>query len=196
MSSVERVQYTIKATPQEVSPEVDFIDRDAYYNVQQENILFMQQSAAEDRSQATGGSSDANGAATEVPFPRSDEELLRSGWPWAGGVMFSDVHMRYREDFAPVLKGLDLTIQPGERVGIVGRTGSGKSSIFRCLMRLNEIESGKIYMDGVDISAVGLGTLRSSISVIPQDPVLFSGSIRSNPNQTPYCARAPLSAST
>jgi ABC-type multidrug transport system fused ATPase/permease subunit len=92
----------------------------------------------------------------------------------------SDVSMRYRADFDPVLKGLTVTINQGDRIGIVGRTGSGKSSIFRAVLRLTEIESGKIFIDGVDISAVGLDAIRSGISIIPQDPVLFSGTIRAN----------------
>lgn len=111
-------------------------------------------------------------------LPISDRELLCSGWPWRGGVQFSDVVMRYRDDSAPVLKGVNLEIEPGHSIGIVGRTGSGKSSLFRALLRLNEVESGRISIDGVGISAVGLDALRCGISIIPQDPVLFSGSIR------------------
>jgi ABC-type multidrug transport system fused ATPase/permease subunit len=111
-------------------------------------------------------------------LPASDEELVRSGWPWQGGIVFNGVKMRYREDFDPVLVNVTVNIAPGASVGIVGRTGSGKSSLFRGLLRLTELEAGMIAIDGVDAAAVGLDALRSGISIIPQDPVLFSGSIR------------------
>ena len=110
----------------------------------------------------------------------TDEELLASGWPWNGGITFVNASMRYREDFDPVLKGVSVSISPGESVGIVGRTGSGKSTLFRVLLRLSELEAGQILIDGVDIARIGLDTLRSRISIIPQDAVLFSGSIRMN----------------
>ena len=117
------------------------------------------------------------GEGNEVP---SDEELVASGWPWNGGITFVNASMRYREDFDPVLKGVSVSISPGESVGIVGRTGSGKSTLFRVLLRLSELEAGQILIDGVDIARIGLDTLRSRISIIPQDAVLFSGSIRMN----------------
>ncbi|KAM3568005.1 hypothetical protein VYU27_009863 [Nannochloropsis oceanica] len=88
--------------------------------------------------------------------------------------------MRYREDTDPILQGFTAAIRPKEKVGIVGRTGAGKSSLFVGLLRLVEMEHGSVEIDGVDISKVGLSTLRSAISVIPQDPVLFSGTIRTN----------------
>lgn len=78
------------------------------------------------------------------------------------------------------MKGLDLNIYPGEKVGIVGRTGAGKSSLVTAILRLVELESGAIYIDDVDCSKIGLNALRSKVSVIPQDPVLFSGTIRTN----------------
>jgi ABC-type multidrug transport system fused ATPase/permease subunit len=88
--------------------------------------------------------------------------------------------MRYAEGLKPVLRTVDFFVPGGSRIGIVGRSGSGKSSIFRALMRLTNIESGTIFIDGIDISKVDLKILRSQISIIPQDPVLFTGSIRSN----------------
>jgi ABC-type multidrug transport system fused ATPase/permease subunit len=103
---------------------------------------------------------------------------VKSGWPWQGGISFKNVRMRYRDDFEPVLMNVNVDIPPGASVGIVGRTGSGKSSLFRALLRLTELERGTIAIDGVDAAAVGLDALRSGISIIPQDPVLFSGSIR------------------
>ena len=108
------------------------------------------------------------------------EAQVGPGWPWKGGVRFENVGMRYRSDFQPVLRGVNLNVKPGEMVGIVGRTGSGKSSLFRALLRLTELEKGAISIDGVDISRVDLEMLRSSVAIIPQEPVLFSGSIRRN----------------
>lgn len=78
------------------------------------------------------------------------------------------------------MKGLDITIPPRSKVGVVGRTGAGKSTLMVSLLRIVELSSGSIHIDGVDISQIGLKLLRSMIAVIPQDPVLFSGTVRSN----------------
>ncbi|EGW34105.1 uncharacterized protein SPAPADRAFT_133715 [Spathaspora passalidarum NRRL Y-27907] len=103
-----------------------------------------------------------------------------STWPREGGIEFDKVNMRYRPELPLILKGLTFTIAPHEKVGICGRTGAGKSSIMTALYRLSELETGKILIDGVDISKIGLKSLRSHLSIIPQDPVLFNGTIRSN----------------
>ncbi|KAF3993697.1 hypothetical protein FT663_01110 [Candidozyma haemuli var. vulneris] len=101
-------------------------------------------------------------------------------WPMTGYIQFKDVNLRYRENLPLVLKDLNFGIYPGEKVGICGRTGAGKSSIMTGLYRLSELESGSITIDGLDISQLGLRDLRSKLSIIPQDPVLFQGSIRRN----------------
>jgi len=88
--------------------------------------------------------------------------------------------MRYRPGLPLVLRGLDLVIPPRCKVGIVGRTGAGKSSLMIALLRIVELDEGSIHIDGVDIRTLGLKNLRSHIAVIPQDPVLFSGSVRTN----------------
>lgn len=93
---------------------------------------------------------------------------------------FKDFCMRYRADLPLVLKNLSLIIQGGEKVGVVGRTGSGKSSTMLALYRIVEGSQGSILIDGVDIGKIGLKDLRSQLSIIPQEPVLFSGTVRSN----------------
>ncbi|XP_046596329.1 ATP-binding cassette sub-family C member 4 isoform X2 [Neodiprion lecontei] len=100
-------------------------------------------------------------------------------WPSYGCIRLIDVYMRYVEDEAPVLKGLNLVIRPGEKVGIVGRTGAGKSSLISALFRLAKIE-GSMQIDDIDTGSICLEDLRARISIIPQDPVLFSGTLRRN----------------
>jgi len=100
--------------------------------------------------------------------------------PAQGHIEIKDIFLRYRPDQPAVLKGLSMSIKAGEKVGIVGRTGAGKSSIMTALYRLVELSSGSIHIDGVDTSKLGLTDLRSSLAIIPQDPFLFSGTLRSN----------------
>ncbi|XP_072168419.1 multidrug resistance-associated protein 1-like [Diadema setosum] len=101
-------------------------------------------------------------------------------WPQEGGVKFINYSTRYREGLDLVIKGIDLTIKSGEKVGIVGRTGAGKSSLTLALFRIIEPAGGQIEIDGIDIAKIGLRDLRSRITIIPQDPVLFAGSLRMN----------------
>ncbi|KAJ3340676.1 hypothetical protein HDU93_006533 [Gonapodya sp. JEL0774] len=101
-------------------------------------------------------------------------------WPSRGEIVFKDLEMRYRPDLPVVLKKINLHINAGEKVGFVGRTGAGKSSIMIALFRLSEMSGGSIVIDGVNISQIGLNDLRSRLAIIPQDPVLFSGTVRYN----------------
>ncbi|GIQ80078.1 hypothetical protein KIPB_000818 [Kipferlia bialata] len=101
-------------------------------------------------------------------------------WPAQGAIQFNDVVLRYRPELDPVLKGISISIKPGEKVGLVGRTGAGKSTLAVALMRLVEAESGSICMDGLDLSTVGIHDVRGNISSIPQDAFLFAGSLRAN----------------
>ncbi|VEU20987.1 DEKNAAC101911 [Brettanomyces naardenensis] len=100
-------------------------------------------------------------------------------WPQQGRIVFDNVSMRYRPELPYVVKSVSLNVKGGERIGICGRTGSGKSTLVSCLFRMVEFE-GKIFIDNVDISKLGLHTLRKSLSIIPQDPELFEGCIREN----------------
>uniref|UniRef100_A0A7S1IAP7 ATP-dependent transporter ycf16 n=1 Tax=Eutreptiella gymnastica TaxID=73025 RepID=A0A7S1IAP7_9EUGL len=101
-------------------------------------------------------------------------------WPSEGAVVFREVVMRYRHDMAPSLRGLSFAIRPSEKIGIVGRTGAGKSSLLVAMYRFVELSNGAIEIDGLDIADQPLPTLRRAISIIPQDPILFSGTVRYN----------------
>ncbi|KAH0495273.1 hypothetical protein TgHK011_008837 [Trichoderma gracile] len=113
----------------------------------------------------------------EAPLHTVD---VRESWPEKGEIIFDNVEMRYRENLPLVLKGLSIHIRGGERIGIVGRTGAGKSSIMSTLFRLVEISGGSITIDGINIATIGLFDLRSRLAIIPQDPTLFQGTVRSN----------------
>ncbi|XP_050071787.1 ATP-binding cassette sub-family C member 4 [Anopheles maculipalpis] len=116
---------------------------------------------------------------TEIP-PETDPPKVPPGdWPWKGQLQFHNMSLRYEQDAPPVLKQLELVIEPTWKVGIVGRTGAGKSSLIGALFRLARIE-GRIMIDGIDTGVISLEALRSKISIIPQDPVLFSATIRYN----------------
>ncbi len=101
-------------------------------------------------------------------------------WPGEGSVEFINYSTRYRKELEPVLKGLTFKIAPREKVGIVGRTGAGKSSLALAIFRALEADSGKILIDDIDIGLIGLRDLREAITIVPQDPTLFTGTIRSN----------------
>ncbi|KAF8273331.1 P-loop containing nucleoside triphosphate hydrolase protein [Lactarius quietus] len=101
-------------------------------------------------------------------------------WPSNGKVEIKEAVLKYRPELPLVLKGLSMSVEGGEKIGIVGRTGAGKSSIMVALFRIVELVSGSISIDGVDISKLGLNDVRKAISIIPQDSTLFSGSLRSN----------------
>ncbi|XP_070269018.1 multidrug resistance-associated protein 1 isoform X1 [Myotis yumanensis] len=115
----------------------------------------------------------------EAPW-RIQEMTPASTWPQVGRVEFRDYSLRYREDLDLVLKHINITIEGGEKVGIVGRTGAGKSSLTLGLFRIKESSEGEIIIDNVNIAKIGLHDLRFKITIIPQDPILFSGSLRMN----------------
>nr|XP_009685033.1 PREDICTED: multidrug resistance-associated protein 7 [Struthio camelus australis] len=118
---------------------------------------------------------------TDIPTEPQDKLIqVAADWPSQGYVEFQEVVLTYRAGLPNALDGVSFTVYPGEKVGIVGRTGSGKSTLFLALFRMLELKAGRILLDGVDSRLVGLKDLRSRLAIIPQDPFLFSGSIREN----------------
>ncbi|GAB5571545.1 ATP-binding cassette sub-family C member 10 isoform X3 [Prionailurus iriomotensis] len=112
--------------------------------------------------------------------PQGQLPRLGIGWLTQGSVEFQDVVLVYRPGLPNALDGVTFRVQPGEKLGIVGRTGSGKSSLLLVLFRLLEPSSGRVLLDGVDTSQLELAELRSQLAVIPQEPFLFSGTVREN----------------
>ncbi|GMH31056.1 hypothetical protein Nepgr_032899 [Nepenthes gracilis] len=117
--------------------------------------------------------------APEAP-PIIESNRPPPGWPSSGSIKFEDVVLRYRPELPPVLHQVSFTVPPSEKVGIVGRTGAGKSSMLNALFRIVELEKGRILIDDYDIAKFGLTDLRKVLGIIPQAPVLFSGNVRFN----------------
>ncbi|XWS46668.1 hypothetical protein CRYUN_Cryun14cG0087500 [Craigia yunnanensis] len=109
-----------------------------------------------------------------------EDRIPPPNWPAHGNVELKDLQVRYRPSTPLVLKGITLSINGGEKIGVVGRTGSGKSTLIQVFFRLVEPTGGKIIIDGIDICMLGLHDLRSCFGIIPQEPVLFEGTVRSN----------------
>ncbi|CAG8495816.1 30_t:CDS:2 [Acaulospora morrowiae] len=103
-----------------------------------------------------------------------------AAWPTRGDIEVSDLVVRYGQNDQPVLRDISFTVHDEERIGIVGRTGSGKTTLANSFFRLTEATEGRIVIDGIDISNIGLEDLRTRLTIISQDPVLFEGTIRSN----------------
>ena len=126
---------------------------------------------------------DATGQVLEYTKLKTEDQggnEVPEDWPSRGEVEVERLNIAYSSDLPLVLKDVSFTVKAGTRVGIVGRTGAGKSSLTLSLLRLLEPRNGAIRIDGIDISAIKLQALRSRIAFIPQDPVLFSGTVRSN----------------
>lgn len=126
---------------------------------------------------------DANAAERIVEYTQLDQEPqsgipVPASWPPGGEIQVTDLCVAYGPDLPPVLQGLTFTLRAGERVGIVGRTGAGKSSLALALLRCLDARSGSIHIDGTDLAQVRLHDLRSRVGIIPQDPVVFAGTVR------------------
>lgn len=147
-------------------------------------LAFLSQSISE--SEAALTSVERASAMTKLPQEKAvatDESVivLPKKWPDRGVLVFDDVRMRYRPGLPLSLDGLSFALQSGQRCGVVGRTGAGKSSLTAALFRLVEIERGTITLDGVDLSKIGLEDVRgrrNGMRIVPQDPVLFPGTLR------------------
>ncbi|XP_044005682.1 multidrug resistance-associated protein 1-like [Aphidius gifuensis] len=116
----------------------------------------------------------------EETLKKNQTTIVDDSWPSNGYIEFCNLSLRYRDGLDLVLKELSFVINGNEKIGIIGRTGSGKSSLTLALFRIIEAASGKILIDGIDISKLSLSKLRSKLTIIPQDPVLFGGSLRMN----------------
>ena len=103
-----------------------------------------------------------------------------SSWPSTGAISFEEASLRYKPSLPRALCAVNLRVDGGEHIGVVGRTGAGKSSLLALLFRLVEPSGGRVCIDGVDIASLGLKQLRSAIGIVPQDPILFRGTVRSN----------------
>ncbi|KAM6263588.1 ATP-binding cassette sub-family C member 2 isoform 2-T2 [Spheniscus humboldti] len=112
--------------------------------------------------------------------PWVTEKRPPHGWPSKGEIQFIDYKVRYRPELELVLQGITCNIGSTEKVGVVGQTGAGKSSLTNCLFRVLEAAGGTIIIDEVDIATIGLHDLRQNLTIIPQDPVLFTGTLRMN----------------
>ncbi|CAE8624104.1 unnamed protein product [Polarella glacialis] len=111
----------------------------------------------------------------------ADAALVQAKWPQDEcSLVFEDVCVRYLPHLPRALDGFSVSLKDREKDGLVGRTGSGKSTVMGTLFRLMELESGRILFGGVDIAGVGIGHLRRQITIVPQDPILFSGELRKN----------------
>jgi ABC-type multidrug transport system fused ATPase/permease subunit len=117
---------------------------------------------------------------SNIPVEDQSGDPVPAAWPTEGRLEVADLVVGYASDLPPVLKGLSFSVKRNQRVGVVGRTGAGKSSLTLALFRFLEAREGIVLIDGIDISKIRLHDLRSRLAIIPQDPVLFSGTVRSN----------------
>ncbi|CAI9269853.1 unnamed protein product [Lactuca saligna] len=149
------------------------------------NITNLMSNVLRQASRAENSFNAVERVGTYIDLPSEAPEIIENnrpppGWPSLGLVEFENVGFRYRDGLPPVLHGVSFAVSPSDKVGIVGRTGAGKSTIINALFRMVELEKGRIFIDNYDISTFGLKDLRKVLGIIPQSPVLFSGTVRFN----------------
>ncbi|CAM8928970.1 unnamed protein product [Rhodiola kirilowii] len=152
------------------------------------NITSLMSGVLREMSRAENSLNAVERVGTYIDLPSEAPSIVECnrpplGWPFLGSIEFEDVVLRYRPGLPSVLHGLSFKVSPNEKIGIVGRTGAGKSSMLNALFRLVELEKGRILIDGCDVAKgpkYGLADLRQFLSIIPQSPILFSGTIRFN----------------
>lgn len=120
----------------------------------------------------------------EAAWHKDVDLLLPKAWPGSGAVEFQAVELRYQPTLPPAIRGLSLSVRGGEKLGVVGRSGAGKSSLVQLLFRLRECTAGRILLDGQDIAEVGLQTMRRRLAIIPQEPLTVVGDVRRNLDPT------------
>ena len=116
----------------------------------------------------------------EAPHELPTDAALPPSWPASGALTVENLVVRYRPELPPVLRSVSFALETSQKLGIVGRTGSGKSSLVLALLRIVEPQTGRVLLDGVDVAHIGLARLRNAFAVIPQDPFVFAGSLRAN----------------
>ena len=148
----------------------------------EKNYYFFEQFSLNERMSKSLESCEAyTHVVQEAPLVlKSDKSLKKKNFPQTGKIEFRNFSVKYRPDTKIVLKNVTFTINSGEKIGIVGRTGSGKSTLCLCLFRILEPTLGQIFIDDIDITKIGLSLLREIITVIPQDPTLIEGTLREN----------------
>jgi ATP-binding cassette subfamily C (CFTR/MRP) protein 1 len=129
----------------------------------------------------------------EPAWETNEDRSLPSGWPAGGAVEFRSVQLVYRQGLPPALQNVDLMVPAGSSAGIVGRTGSGKSSLLVALFRIVEISAGEVLLDGIRLSELGLHTLRRAMAIIPQEPLLLEGTVRTNVDPFSECSDTQVS---
>jgi ABC-type multidrug transport system fused ATPase/permease subunit len=188
-TSVERLSYYTTDTPQETvyaREALAVMDADLVAQAKRDSA------ASSSSSASSSGSGHAGPSSYELPSvsprvlalapgwdPKSWPEELK-GWPWSGRIDVRDLVVSYRTSAEPVLKSVSFTLPSGSSLGVVGRTGSGKSTLLQSLFRMVDPSSGSILIDGVEIGSAPLQQLRSRLTLVPQDPTLFIGTIRRN----------------
>jgi len=176
MNSCERVLHYTENIPQEAASSSDALEVDA--------------------SSGSPPTAESDPSAFAVVASGGKASRVTPVWPEKGTIVLNNLKMKYRSETPLVLKGLNVTIEGGQRIGVVGRTGSGKSSLLLSLLRIveptlkeNPAEyEAPITIDGIDVLRLGLKDLRSKLGIIPQNPVLFSGTIRSNIDPFDECS--------